>query len=378
MTIRFNEPFVTGREIDYLQQVISSKQFAGNGPFTKRTQKWFEGRYGVPHALLTHSCTGGLELAAMLLDLGPGDEVILPSYTFVSTATAFLRTGAKLVFCEVDPATMTIDVADVERRITPNTKVIVPVHYAGVGADMTAVMALAAKRGLHVVEDAAQGLDAKRDGKWLGGIAPLAAVSFHETKNVHCGLGGVLFVNDASLFDRAEDMWERGTDRSKMFKGLVDKYSWVEPGSSFYPSELQAAFLMAQLEAIEGNTRRRAEIWCQYETGLQDLGSDGTLRLCHIPEGCVSNFHAYWFHTASGAEADRLREHLSARGVQVTIHYVPLHGSKMGRKMGYRAEDLPVTVDAAERLLRLPLHDNLTDADVATVIREVRGFFGRT
>ncbi len=377
MAIRFNEPFLTGHERANLDAVLASGQFAGNGPFTKRAQAQLQVRTGAPHALLTHSCTGALELAAMLLDLQPGDEVLMPSFTFVSTATAFMRTGATVRFCEIDPATMTLDVADAARRLTPRTKAIVPVHYAGVGADMAGVLALARAHGLAVVEDAAQGLDAARDGRSLGTFAPLAALSFHETKNIHCGLGGALLVNDDALFDRAEDMWERGTDRSKMFKGLVDKYSWVSPGSSFYPSELQAAFLSAQLEAVDVNSARRKAIWARYAEGLAHLGQAGLLALPQVPDGVRGNGHAFFVLLPTGQQADAMREALCAQAVQVTIHYVPLHTSKMGAQLGYAPDDLPVTRSAAERLLRLPLHFGLTDRDVDQVVAAVDGFLRR-
>ena len=369
--IRFNEPFLTGQERVYLDDVFASRNFSGNGPYTKRAQRLLEAQTSAAHALLTHSCTGALELAAMLLDLGPGDEVILPSFTFVSTATAFLRTGAQLRFCEVDPATMTMDVAHAATLVTPRTRALVPVHYAGVGADMRAVQALADAHGLEIVEDAAQGLDATRFGQALGTFGAAGALSFHETKNVHCGLGGALLLNNAELFDRAEDMWERGTDRSKMFKGLVDKYSWVEPGSSFYPTEMQAAFLTAQLESLAANTQRRREIWALYDAGLADLGAQERLRLPQVPEDAVHNGHCYWLLAPTGAHADRMRESLCAAGVQVTIHYVPLHTSRMGLSMGNTHGDLPVTTDAAARLLRLPLHFGLSNLDVEQVVTAV-------
>ena len=374
MAIRFNEPFVTGNERANLDAVFASGHFAGNGPFTKRAQALLQARTGAQHALLTHSCTGALELAAMLLDLQPGDEVLMPSFTFVSTATAFLRTGATVRFCEIDPATMTIDVADAARRLTARTKALVPVHYAGVGADMAGVLALARAHGLAVVEDAAQGLDAQRDGQALGTFAPLAALSFHETKNVHCGLGGALLINDDALFDLAEDMWERGTDRSKMFKGLVDKYSWVSPGSSFYPSELQAAFLCAQLDALDANTARRRQIWQRYAQGLADVANAGLVTLPQVPGDARDNGHAFFVLLPSAERADAMRETLAAQGIQLTIHYVPLHTSKMGAKLGYAPDDLPVTRSAAERLLRLPLHFNLSDADVDQVVVAVTAF----
>ena len=368
MAIRFNEPFMTGNEITYLTEVCQGGQFGGNGPFTKRVERLLEERFGVAHVLLTHSCTAALEMAALLLDLGPGDEVILPSYTFVTTASAFLRTGVRLVFCEVDPGTMNIDVADVAQRITPRTRAIVPVHYAGRGADVPGLLALAQPRGIHIVEDAAQGLGAALGGRPLGTLAPLGALSFHETKNLHCGLGGALFINDSSLFDRAEDVWERGTDRGKMYKGLIDKYSWVELGSSFYPSELQAAFLLAQLEALDRNAAERTALAERYEVGLRPLHDKGLIRLPSTMPQQQTNHHAVFFTLPSGAEADRVRHTLVAQGVQATIHYLPLHSSKMGLKMGYRPEDLPITEAYAPRLLRMPLHLRMTLGDVDTVV----------
>ncbi len=377
MSIRFNEPYVTGRELGYLQQVVEGGQFGGNGKFTGRAQDWLSKRHGCGNVLLTHSCTAALEMSALLLDLSPGDEVIVPSFTFVSTATAFLREGAKVIFCEVTPETMTIDVADAARRVTPRTRAIVPVHYAGVGADMDGVGALARSHGLSVIEDAAQGLDARRDGKLLGTIGPLATFSFHETKNLHCGLGGALYVNDEALADRAWILWERGTNRRRFFKGLVDKYSWVDMGSSFYPSELQAAFLLAQLEGMEANTAGRRRVWHAYADGLAELARQGLLKLPVIPDNCESNFHAYSFRMNSPDEADAMRHWLTERGVQAVIHYVPLHDSPMGRKLGYAPDDLPVTRHEAASLLRLPMHDNLSDADLDKVVSEMRAFFAQ-
>ena len=371
MPIVFNQPYVTGNELGYLQQVVASGQFAGNGPFTQRVQRWLSARHGSPQVLLTHSCTGALEMSALLADLQPGDEVILPSFTFVSTATAFLRAGARLVFCEIDPTTMTMDVADAARRVTPNTRAIVPVHYAGVGADMTAVQALASANGLTVIEDAAQGLDARRDGQLLGTFGSLATFSFHETKNLQCGLGGALYVNDPDLVDRAWVLWERGTDRRSFFKGLVDKYSWVDVGSSFYPSELQAAFLLAQLEGLQASTTGRERVWRGYHEGLAGLAAAGHVKLPLIPDRCASNYHAFAIQLNSPAKADAMRVHLNDAGIQAVIHYVPLHDSPMGRKLGYAASDLPVTSHAAGSLLRLPLHLGVSADDVAEVVAAI-------
>lgn len=369
--IKFHVPYVTGKELGYIEAVLASRQFAGNGAFTRRCQTWLQERYGVPHVLLTHSCTAALEVAALLLDLGPGDEVVLPSYTFVSTASAFLRTGCKLVFCEVDPGTMTMDLADVARRLTPQTKAVIPVDYGGIGVDVPALRRLCDPRGIVVVEDAAQGLEARLDGHALGTQAPLATFSFHETKNVHAGLGGALFLNDASYFDRAEDIWERGTDRGKMFKGLVDKYSWVELGSSFYPAEIQAAFLWAQLEHIEANTAERQVIYDTYAAGLADLAAAGHFALPRVTAGMQLNAHSFFLLLPSVADADRLRVGLVQRGVHAFIGYVPLHSSRMGQKLGYRADDLPVTEAFAHRVLRLPLHNSMTRPDAERVVATI-------
>lgn len=374
--LRFHEPFLTGREQGYLAEVLAGGSFAGNGPFGKRVQAWLEQHTGCPHVLMTHSCTGALEMAALLSDLQPGDEVLLPSFTFVSTATAFLRAGAKLLFCEIDPATMTLDLADVRRRLTPRSKVVVPVHYAGLSCDMVALQQLATQHGLKIVEDAAQGLDAWRDARHLGTWGTLGTLSFHETKNVHCGLGGALLINDPALLERAEIIWERGTNRQKMFKGLVDKYSWVDLGSSFYMTELQAAFLLAQLEALADNTALRLSQWQRYTELLAPLAAVGKLQLAQVPAGSKANGHCFFLLAQTGTQADALREYLVGRGFQATIHYVPLHASEMGTRLGYAPQDLPVTLSAAARLLRLPLHHKLQPTDIDAVAAAVGTFFG--
>lgn len=373
--IPFHTPYVTGNERAYIDEVFANGSFAGNGPFTKRAQKWMEDRWDIPAALLTHSCTGALEMAALVLDLGPGDEVILPSFTFISTATAFMRAGATPVFCEIDPATMTLDLDDARSRITPATKAIVAVHYGGVAADMDAVMALAEEFGLQVIEDAAQGIDATRRGRILGTIAPIACLSFHETKNIHCGLGGALLINDPALVDRATTIWERGTNRRQFFKGLVDKYSWVDIGSSFYPTELQAAFLMAQLEGLDADLEKRAALWARYHIGLAALEDQKKLSRPVIPNEYGSNHHNYWVRLRSGEEADDFREFLSNHDIGAVIHYVPLHDSTMGTKLGYSAESLPVTKRAAAALVRLPMHFQLTLEQVDQVVARVEQFF---
>ncbi len=373
--IRFNVPYVAGTEDKYIEQVLASKVFAGNGPFTKRVHGFLESRYGVPHVLLTHSCTAALEMSALILDLGPGDEVIMPSYTFATTASAFLRSGARPVFCEVDPATMNIDVNDAAARITDRTRAIVPVHYGGIGAPMLDLMDLVRARGLDLIEDAAQGLDAKYDGHWLGTLGLMGALSFHETKNIHCGLGGALFLNNPELFDRAEDIWERGTDRGKLFKGLVDKYSWVELGSSFYPSELQAAFLLAQLESLNSNIAVRRAVHETYMARLRHGADSGLFALPEIDAKCGINYHSLFLLCHSPQSCDGLRDHLTRRDIQAFIGYVPLHSSRMGQKLGYRGADLPITEEFAQRVLRLPFHHELTQQDVHRVADEIAAFF---
>jgi dTDP-4-amino-4,6-dideoxygalactose transaminase len=366
--IHFNEPYVTGSEIGYIEQVIESRVFAGNGPFTKSCERLLEARYAVPNVLLTHSCTGALELAAMITGVGPGDEVIIPSYTFPATASAFLRTGASLVFCEVDAASMTIDVADVERRMTDRTRVIVPVHYGGIAADMDGLAHIAHGRDVRIVEDAAQGLDARIGERWLGTIGEMATFSFHETKNLHAGLSGALFLNDERQFERAEDMWERGTNRTKMLRGVVDKYTWVEPGSSFYPSELQAAFLLAQLEHMDVNMDERRELFDAYDTALRSFAVNLPFAVPSYPTDRHLNAHSYFIVGETFDVTEKMRTGLLERGVSAYIGFIPLHSSPMGKRLGYQPEDLPITEGAAPRVLRLPLHNSMSLSDVEYVV----------
>jgi len=373
--IPFNVPFIAGDERKYIDEVFDNGHFAGNGPFTAKVQTWLQNHLGAKKVLLTHSCTAGLEIAAILNKLGPGDEVLIPSFTFVTTASSVMRSGAIPVFCEIDPMTMLIDLNDAKTRVTNNTKAIMPVHYAGFSPDMDAVLTFAQEHNLAVIEDAAQGLGSTWNGKRLGTFAPLAAISFHETKNIHCGLGGCLIINDDDLVDKAEIVWERGTDRSAFFKGFVDKYSWQEVGSSFYPSEFQAAFLLAQLEAMERNLQLRHKLWAAYSEGLADLESRGCLRVLRPPEGCEHNAHMMAIVLPTPEEADRVRLALNEAGIQAVIHYVPLHTSGMGEKLGYSPDDLPVTTRAAESLLRLPLHDRLTIDIIANINSKIEELF---
>ena len=371
--INFNVPFITGKERAYIDEVFENGHFAGNGPFTTRVQTWLEGHLGAPRVLLTHSCTAGLEIAAILNRLAPGDEVLMPSFTFVTTASSMMRSGAVPVFCEINPDTMLIDLDDAASRITPRTKAIVPVHYAGISPDMEEIMKFADAHNLAVIEDSAQGLGSTWKGQPLGTFAPLGAISFHETKNIHSGLGGCLIVNDVDLVGLAEIIWERGTDRSAFFKGFVDKYSWQEVGSSFYPSELQAAFLLAQLEAMDENLAARRRIWGEYDELLTPLEDAGILRILRSSPDCVDNAHMFAIQLPTPEAADRTRILLNEGGVQAVIHYVPLHTSGMGARLGYSSDDLPVTVEAAGRLLRLPLH---LDQSIASAPMRVRKLLG--
>ncbi len=362
--IGFNSPFITGNEKKYIDEVFENNYFSGNGPFTKRCQDWLEDYLGANSVRLTHSCTAGLEMTAMLAGISPGDEVIMPSFTFVTTASAFMRNGAVPVFCEIDPESMLIEIGDIEKRIGPKTKAIVAVHYAGCSPDMDELGRLADSYGLILIEDSAQGLGSKFKGKPLGTLSPLASISFHETKNIHSGLGGCLVINDGDFSDMADIIWERGTNRSAFFKGTVDKYSWQEVGSSFYLSELQAAFLFAQLESLEENLKSRKKIWRNYSIAISPLEETGKVRILRPPENCESNAHMFAILLSDGAAADNVRVKLNEVGVHAVIHYVPLHSSNMGSKLGYSPSDLPITMGASSSLLRLPLHHKISDDDI--------------
>ena len=373
--IQFNEPYVAGHELDYIRDVISRGVFGGDGFYARRCQELLERRLGVPHCLLTHSCTAALELAALSLRLGPEDEVILPSFTFCATATAFHRTGARLVFCEIDPETMMMDVADVVQRITPKTRVIVPVHYCGVACDLGQLVPLAQRHDIDIVEDAAQGVYAFFDGRPLGTFGRYGCFSFHESKNIHGGLAGALLINKAEDFETVANIWERGTNRRQMALGKVDKYTWVDTGSSFYPSELQAAFLLAQLEALDKNLEERTAIAEAYSQGLAGLVAAGHISLGRVDGGRKVNHHGVFILLNATDERERVRHALLADGILAITHFEPLHASPMGAALGYRAEELPLTNDLAARLLRLPMHNNLTLGDVETVCNGLAACF---
>lgn len=346
---------MTGQELDYIKQAEAGAMLSGDGPFTKRCHKWLEQHAGVPTALLTHSCTAALEMGALLADIQPGDEVIMPSYTFVSTANAFVLRGGVPVFVDIREDTLNLDERLIEAAITPRTKVVAPVHYAGVACEMDTIMEIARRRGLRVVEDAAQGVMSTYKGRALGSIGDLGAYSFHETKNVISGEGGALLVNDPALALRAEIIREKGTDRSRFFRGEVDKYTWQEVGSSFLPGELIAAFLWAQLEEAQRITSQRLALWERYHRALKPMEDRGLLRRPHIPAECQHNAHMYYVLLAP--EIDRLEvlRQLKERGVNAVFHYVPLHSAPAGKRYGRVHGGMEWTDRQSERLVRLPL-----------------------
>jgi len=374
-SIKFNVPFLSGNEKDYINEVFDAQEFAGNGRFTKRAQKMLENMLGAERVLLTHSCTGALEMAAMLAGFGPGDEVLVPSYTFVTSASSVMRTGATPVFCEIDEETMLLDLDDVEAKINSKTRGIVAVDYAGFGLDYTRIDALCSKHNLVCIEDAAQGLGSEWNNQPLGTHTRFGTISFHQTKNIHSGLGGCLVLNDANDVAKAEMIWERGTNRSAFFKGLVDKYNWQVVGSSFYPSELQAAFLCAQLEQLDDNLSRRMELWNHYEKSLSPLENSGEFRVLRQPKKCKHNAHMMALVLPSPEEADRARLYLNENGVQAVIHYVPLHQSPVGKELGYDEHQLPITSKTAASLIRLPLHLDMNKDDVEHVVKILRELY---
>jgi dTDP-4-amino-4,6-dideoxygalactose transaminase len=366
--VTFNRPYLTGRELGYIAEAVANLHLSGNGPFTERCTRWLQERYGCDSALLTFSCTSALEMAMILLDLEPGDEVIVPSFTFVSTASAVAMRGAVPVFADVRPDTLNLDPEQVAGAITDRTRAIVPVHYAGVGCDMDALAA----HGLPLVEDAAQAIEATWHGRPLGAIGDLGCLSFHETKNVTCGEGGALLVNRAAWSQRAEILQEKGTNRRQFHRGQVDKYTWVELGSSFLTSEINAAYLWAQLESAEEITARRLAVWHAYHDRLAGLEERGLLRRPVVPEGCAHNGHMYQVLLADREARDALIAGLRERGVQAVFHYVPLHSSPAGLRLGRAHGDLAVTDDVSARLVRLPMSAGLGEAEVERVVAAVQ------
>lgn len=375
--IHFNEPPFTGKELEYMRQAIEAHHICGDGVFTKKCHQWLETRMRTPKALLTTSGTHALEMAALLLDIAPGDEVIMPSFTFASTADAFVMRGAKIVFIDIRPDTMNLDETLLEDAVTERTKAIVVMHYAGVSCEMDAILKIAEKYNLPVVEDAAQAVMSSYKGRPLGSIGDYGCYSFHETKNYSMGEGGALLIHDISNRDRAEIIREKGTDRSKFWRGEVDKYTWVDFGSSYLPSDLNAAYLWAQLELAEEMNEKRLQLWNRYWEELKDLAQEGRLLLPVIPEGCEHNAHMFYIKTDTMEQRSEIIGFLKERGVGAVFHYIPLHTVAAGKKYGrFHGEDRYTTKES-QRLLRLPLHYNLTEADVETVCKELKAFYKR-
>lgn len=367
MNIPFNSPFIAGKELYYIAQAVTLGNLGGDGYFTKKCTAFFEERFHIPKVLLTPSCTAALEMAAQLCGIQPGDEVIMPSYTFVSTASAFVRLGAKPVFVDIRPDTLNIDESLIEDAITPRTRVICVVHYGGVACEMDRIMAIARGHQLRVVEDAAQGVNSWYNNRALGSIGDLGCFSFHETKNLICGEGGALCINDPSLIERAEIIRDKGTNRQCFFRGEVDKYTWVDVGSSYVPSEICSAFLYGQLEEIERISERRRQIYQHYRRALTPLEANGFLTLPVIPEDCASNFHMFFVILPTQQIRDEIIEHLRNAGIRAVFHYVPLHTSPVGRQFA-PSLSLPQTEDLSNRLLRLPFFQNITSAEVDIVV----------
>jgi dTDP-4-amino-4,6-dideoxygalactose transaminase len=370
--IPFNRPSLAGNEKEYMDRALAAGHIAGDGEFTRRCQTLLETALGVRKALLTTSCTHALEMAAILLDIQPGDEVIIPSFTFVSTVNAFVLRGARPVFADIRRDTLNLDEDRLERLVTPRTKAVVVVHYAGVACEMDAILEIAGRRGIAVIEDNAHGLFGKYRGKSLGSLGALATLSFHETKNFTCGEGGALLINDPAYVERAEIVREKGTDRSRFFRGQVDKYSWVDIGSSYVLSDMLAAFLYAQLEERERVQAIRQQIWRNYAAQLGEWARAREVRLPIVPEDCCQPFHMFYLIMPSLHARRALIRKLKDRGILAVFHYLPLHLSAMGRSFGGKEGDCPVTEDLSDRLLRLPFYNDLTEEDQARVIESIR------
>ncbi len=374
--INFNEPPYTGKEIEYIKEAVESKKICGDGAFTKKANQWFEEKTGTKKCLLTTSCTHATELAALLADIKPGDEVIMPSYTFCSTADAFVMRGAVPVFVDIRPDTMNIDENKIEAAITEKTKAIVPVHYAGVSCEMDTIMAIAKKHGLKVIEDAAQGVLSKYKGRFLGAIGDFGCYSFHETKNYSMGEGGALLIDHEEDIERAEIFREKGTNRSKFYRGQIDKYTWVDFGSSYLPSEMNAAYLCAQLEVADQIFDDRMRSWNLYRELLQPLADAGKIELPTIPEGCEHNAHMFYIKAKDLEERTKLLSFLKEeKGILAVFHYIPLHSAPAGVQYGrFHGEDVYTTKES-ERLARLPLYYGLKEEQVRYICDQVKEFY---
>jgi len=373
--IHFNIPPFIGNEETYIHEAILSHKICGDGLFTKKCNQWIVEKTGTAGALLTTSCTHATEMAALLCGIEPGDEVIMPSYTFVSTADAFVLRGATAVFVDIRPDTMNIDETLIEEAITEKTRAIVPVHYAGVSCEMDTILDIAKRHGLYVIEDAAQGITSTYKGRPLGTLGDYGCYSFHETKNFSMGEGGALLIKDPANIERAEIIREKGTNRSKFFRGQIDKYTWVDPGSSYLPSELNAAYLWAQLEAAEEIQADRLKSWAQYDTLLRPLRDRGAIELPVIPEGCVHNAHMYYIKTKDIAERTRLIGYLKEREINAVFHYIPLHTAPAGEKFGRFSGEDKYTTKESERLLRLPMYYGLKEQEIEYICETIGQFY---
>ncbi len=372
--VDFNQPTLMGKELEYIRQAIENRHISGDGSFTRLSQEYLQALLGVPRALLATSCTHALEMAAFLLDIQPGDEVIVPSFTFVSTINAFVIRGAKPIFIDIRPDTLNLDERLLSEKITPRTRAVLPVHYAGVGCEMDEIMAVAGQHQLVVIEDNAHGLFGKYKGRYLGTFGALATQSFHETKNITCGEGGALVINDPQYIERAEIIREKGTDRSRFFRGMVDKYTWVDSGSSYVLSDILAAFLYAQLEVSSAIQSARARIWDGYDQNLRPWAARQGVCTPFVPEHCQHPAHMYYLLMPDLPTRQRFIAFLRAKGIYTVFHYLPLHISEMGQKFGGKAGDCPVTESVSDRLVRLPFYNTLTPEDQAHVIEAVQEF----
>lgn len=372
--IPFNRPVTVGKELQYMAEVLAEEKLSGDGPFTKKCHSLLEKELGVSKVLLTTSCSHALEMMPILLDFKPGDEVIVPAFTFVSTVNAFILRGAKPVFVDIRPDTLNLDESKLEQHITPRTKAIIPVHYAGVGCEMDRILELAQGYGIKVVEDNAHGLFGKYKGKYLGTFGSLSAQSFHETKNFSCGEGGALLINDETLIERAEIIREKGTNRSRFFRGQVDKYTWVDIGSSYLPSDILAAFLYAQLESRSKIQNHRQNLWSMYDSELRDWAARHDVRLPVIPEHCEQAYHMYYMLMPTLALRQKLISSFAARNILAVFHYLPLHLSDMGIQFGGKIGDCPVTERISDQLIRLPFNNALTQDEQQRVIEAILEF----
>ncbi|MBI1897476.1 MAG: dTDP-4-amino-4,6-dideoxygalactose transaminase [Acidobacteria bacterium] len=372
--IPFNRPCLAGREIEYMQQAAGERHLCGDGRFTAQCQELLKGALGARHVLLTTSCTHALEMSALLLKLRPGDEVIIPSFTFVSTVNAFVLRGVRPVFADIRPDTLNLDEAGLEKLVTPKTRAIVPVHYAGVGCEMAPILQIAQRHGLAVVEDNAHGLFGRYREKYLGTFGAFGTLSFHETKNFTCGEGGALLINDDTYLEAAEIVREKGTNRRAFLKGAVDKYTWVEVGSSYLPSDLLAAFLYAQLEAKDSIQEARRRIWSFYRSHLDQWAREGGVQLPAVPAHCDQPYHMFYMLLPTAEARERAIPFLRSQGVGSAFHYLPLHLSGCGLRLGGRPGDCPVTEDVSARLLRLPFYNELTEQELLQVVAAVQRF----